>query len=63
MPYQSRKGESLKTEIASGARSQGTATTSAWIERVIWPNMVYDRLPDLGLPRENPTKGRNPRDP
>jgi hypothetical protein len=63
MPCQLRKDMSSRTGIASGARNRDMATGAARIERTIWPNMVYDKLPELGLPRENPTKGRNPRDP
>jgi hypothetical protein len=63
MPCQLRKDKSSKTEIASGVRNLGMATGTDQIKRTIWPNMAYNKLPDPGLPRENLTKGKNPRDP
>jgi hypothetical protein len=63
MPCQSRKDKSSAMETATGARKPDTNTGTVRIERSIWPNMAYDKLPAPGLPRKNPTKGRNPRDP
>jgi hypothetical protein len=58
-----KKKKKKAMETASGARKRDTNTGIARIERSIWPNMAYNKLPEPGFPRENPTKGRNPRDP
>jgi hypothetical protein len=63
MPCQSNKDQSSKEVTASGVKERDTCTGNAQIGRTIWPNMAYVNLPGPGLPRENPTKGRNPRDP